>query len=450
MSEEKANIDTIAILPGGEEASPRYEDDKDLAQEITPVKDDTKTIVSAAHDMSHVTPEMRRKIADYYGRKAEEDSIAPAADVTMILEKVIEMPEEEAMDIIVGAIEYHRDDPNFPATTMQKIKLLSLGYKVAEMDPHDWAFDIKTEAAVLHYHSPYPEVRSVTDPFDDPDTPVETPRSYFLGMVFMAGATALNTFFSPRQPSISIGANVLQLLLAPCGIFLAKVLPNWTYSLPRRTPLLGGAKLPLNPGPWSFKEQMFATIMFTIANNAGGTYYVYLVQMLPQYLGQTWVTFGYEILLALSVQFFGFGFAGLLRRFVIFPVEAIWPKVLPTLALNRALILPQKKGENINGWTIDRYRFFMIVLRTDVCLVLDPKLSLHRGPSLQLDDLDRAQQLRPRDDYRVLWRHGLQSLVDIRLERRRNKCARHSLLLDCSAIRCSSIVRTRHHRHVLG
>ncbi len=170
----------------------------------------------------------------------------------------------------------------------------------------------------------------------------------------------LYTFFSPRQPSISIGAIVLQLLLAPCGIFLAKVLPNWTYSLPRRTPLLGGAKLPLNPGPWSFKEQMFATIMFTIANNAGGTYYVYLVQMLPQYLGQTWVTFGYEILLALSVQFFGFGFAGLLRRFVIFPVEAIWPKVLPTLALNRALILPQKKGENINGWTIDRYRFFMI------------------------------------------------------------------------------------------
>lgn len=81
--------------------------------------------------------------------------------------------------------------------------------------------------------------------------------------------------------------------------------------------------------------------------------------MLPQYLGQTWVTFPYEILLALSVQFFGFGVAGLLRRFVVYPVTAIWPSVLPTLALNRALILPENKNEVINGWTLTRYRFFM-------------------------------------------------------------------------------------------
>ena len=68
----------------------------------------------------------------------------------------------------------------------------------------------------------------------------------------------------------------------------------------------------------------------------------------------------YEILLALCVQFFGFGFAGILRRFVIFPVTAIWPKVLPTLALNRALIVPEKQGEVINGWRISRYRFFLL------------------------------------------------------------------------------------------
>jgi len=63
--------------------------------------------------------------------------------------------------------------------------------------------------------------------------------------------------------------------------------------------------------------------------------------------------------LALSVQFFGFGFAGLLRRFVIFPVEALWPKILPTLALNRALIMPEKKGEVLNGWKVGRYRYFL-------------------------------------------------------------------------------------------
>jgi hypothetical protein len=106
---------------------------------------------------------------------------------------------------------------------------------------------------------------------------------------------------------------------------------------------------------------MLATIMFTIANNISSTYCMFIVQRLPQYLGQTWVSFGYEIVLALAVQFFGFGFAGLLRRFVIFPVTAMWPKVLPIVALNRALVVPEKKGEVANGWTMTRYRFFMLV-----------------------------------------------------------------------------------------
>ena len=70
------------------------------------------------------------------------------------------------------------------------------------------------------------------------------------------------------------------------------------------------------------------------------------------------MTFGYEITLALATQTFGLGFAGLLRRFVVFPVTSIWPKVLPTLALNRALLLPEKR-ERIHGWTITRYRFFL-------------------------------------------------------------------------------------------
>ena len=238
------------------------------------------------------------------------------------------------------------------ADPMAKIKLLIEGYKVSDMESSDWSFEIRAEAAIIHYHSPYPEVRSVTSPFDDPDQPCETIRAYVLGMIFMGGATALNTFFSPRQPAISISSNVLQLLLAPCGQFLAKVLPDVGFTI-------RGKRWSLNPGPWSYKEQMLSTVMFTIASGAGGTYYVYLVQRLPQYLNQQWVTFGYEILLALSVQFFGFGFAGILRRYVVFPVTAMWPSILPTLALNRALIIPEKKGEVINGWKLTRYRFFI-------------------------------------------------------------------------------------------
>lgn len=368
--------DIVPVLPQESVTSP-YDDEKKFDDEIGPASDAKIEQVAAERDLSDQTPEMRNKIIEYYGRKVEDDNLAPAADVTVILEKILAMSEEDALDIIVQAMEYHRNDPNFPAGLMERLYQLSLGYKGADMEQDDWSFDLRTEAAMLHYHSPYPEVRSVTDPFDDPTAPVETPRAYILGMAFMAGSTALNTFFSPRQPSISLGSNVLQLLLAPCGMFLARVLPDWNWTVPASVPLLGGSVARWNPGPWTYKEQMLATICFAVASGAGGTYYVYLVQMLPQYLGNDWVDFPYEILvrslasfllsrvvadsvqLALSVQFFGFGFAGLLRRFVIFPVEALWPKILPTLALNRALILPEKKGEVLNGWRIGRYRYFL-------------------------------------------------------------------------------------------
>ena len=221
------------------------------------------------------------------------------------------------------------------------------------MEEAHWLFQVKSEAAIMYFHSPYPEVRSVTSPHDDPNTPCETLRSYFLGMLFMGASTAINTFFYPRQPSINLGPNVLQILLVPCGWFLARVLPDRGFTL-------FGSRHSLNPGPWSFKEQVFCSILFDITDGFASVIDVFYVQKLPQYLKQDWVDFSYEILLALAVEFLGFGFAGLLRRFVVFPVDTIFPSVLPTLALSRALVVPETKKENIHGWKITRYRFFLM------------------------------------------------------------------------------------------
>ena len=55
----------------------------------------------------------------------------------------------------------------------------------------------------------------------------------------------------------------------------------------------------------------------------------------------------------------GMGFAGYLRRFSVYPVKALWPTILPTIAMNRALTRPEPR-ENIYGWTMSRYRFFYI------------------------------------------------------------------------------------------
>ncbi|CAJ2514138.1 Uu.00g022570.m01.CDS01 [Anthostomella pinea] len=295
----------------------------------SPSKEKDNETVEAIPEATQTTPEMRLKIISYFGRKAEEDQLVPSADVIYILDKIALMAKEQALEILIEAIEHHSDDPNFPSEIMTKIKLLLQGPDSPGLVSTDYEFDLKTEAATIHYYSPYPEVRSVTTPSDDPDTPFETIRAYLLGLMLMGGCTAVNTFFSPRQPAIGIPALVLQLLVAPCGLFLARILPDWGVTI-------YGTRHSLNPGPWNYKEQR-----------------------LPQYFGNTWVTFGYEIVLALSVQFFGLGFAGLLRRFVIYPVTAIFPQVLPALALNRALVLPENKSEVVNRWKLSRYKMFI-------------------------------------------------------------------------------------------
>lgn len=139
------------------------------------------------------------------------------------------MSEDEAVNILLRGIEYHRNDKNFPMVTMNKIKLLVQGPKAASKITTDSEFDLKAEAAIIHYHWPCPGVRSVTDAYDDPTLPVETLRSYVLGLGWMAGAAAVNTFFRARQPTITLRASGLQLLLAPSVMFLARVFPDWGH-----------------------------------------------------------------------------------------------------------------------------------------------------------------------------------------------------------------------------
>ena len=80
---------------------------------------------------------------------------------------------------------------------------------------------------------------------------------------------------------------------------------------------------------------------------------------MPLYYGLPFVNFGYQLMLTLFVQLMGMGFAGYLRRFSVYPVKALWPTILPIIAMNRALTRPEAK-ETISGWTISRYRFFYV------------------------------------------------------------------------------------------
>lgn len=162
--EKHATVRTTRTLTGNTAAmSPSTTRDEPVAfEEIaaapttveSPQREDIEEIVEKMrYGAAGITPEMRAKVEAYYGRKAEEENLAPSADVVYILDKIALMSEEQAMEILVKAIDFHSIDPNFPGATMAKIKMLVQGQKASGLDPADYDFDLKTEAAIIHYVS---------------------------------------------------------------------------------------------------------------------------------------------------------------------------------------------------------------------------------------------------------------------------------------------------------
>ena len=69
-----------------------------------------------------------------------------------------------------------------------------------------------------------------------------------------------------------------------------------------------------------------------------------------------WVT-TVSVAVALSINFIGYGLAGLTRRFLVYPSQAVWPANLATIALNRAF--HAECNNVVNSWAISRMRWFM-------------------------------------------------------------------------------------------
>lgn len=129
------------------------------------------------------------------------ETLAPNGEGEYILGIINNMTEEEALEIVKESVKFHADDWNFPTDMRQRmVRLIEEGPKgYGEF----YERDLKCDATMMRYSSPYPGVRAVADIQDQVHVPIETFRAYFLGIGWAVIGTFMATFFNSRFPSIS-------------------------------------------------------------------------------------------------------------------------------------------------------------------------------------------------------------------------------------------------------
>jgi OPT family small oligopeptide transporter len=113
----------------------------------------------------------------------------------------------------------------------------------------------------------------------------------------------------------------------------------------------------LNPDrSFNIKEHALITIMANVSfGSAAATQIIEAMVKFYKMPSQG----GFQVLLCITTQMFGFGVAGMVSRWLVEPANMIWPQVLSNAALLSTL--HSKANQVADGWTITRLRFFLLV-----------------------------------------------------------------------------------------
>ncbi|KAL5540324.1 hypothetical protein UlMin_042886 [Ulmus minor] len=200
--------------------------------------------------------------------------------------------------------------------------------------------------------SPIEQVRLTVTNTDDPTLPVWTFRMWFLGLFSCALLSFLNQFFAYRTEPLVITQITVQVATLPIGHFMARTLPTTRF----RIPGFGKRLFSVNPGPFNIKEHVLITI-FANAGSAfgyGSAYAVSIVNIIKAFYRRN-ISFLASWLLIITTQVLGYGWAGLLRKYVVEPAHMWWPSTLVQVSLFRAL---HERDEQ----RMTRAKFFLIAL----------------------------------------------------------------------------------------
>ncbi|KAJ8551783.1 hypothetical protein K7X08_021798 [Anisodus acutangulus] len=197
------------------------------------------------------------------------------------------------------------------------------------------------------------EVALVVPETDDPTLPVMTFRAWFLGLTSCTILIFLNTFFIYRTQPLTISAILMQIAVLPIGKFMAATLPKKNFKLFGRW-----GSFSLNPGPFNIKEHVIITVMANCGVSIGGgdAYSIGAITVMKAYYKQS-VSFLCSLIIVLTTQILGYGWAGMLRRYLVDPVDMWWPSNLAQVSLFRALHEKEPKTRSLT-----RMQFFLVFM----------------------------------------------------------------------------------------
>ncbi|CAF0901657.1 unnamed protein product [Adineta ricciae] len=226
----------------------------------------------------------------------------------------------------------------------------------AERNIQDPSLVDDEERSFFVEQSPFEEVAANVSNHDDPTMSCFTFRSCLLGISFTCVLAFTNQFFAFRTLPMSIEPLLVQLLAYPFGKLLVVILPTRRFH-----PFGTRYSFSFNPGPFTIKEHCLITTMASTASNVAQGIFVLAVQRI--FYKQA-ITHWTGLLFILSSQILGFGFVGILRRYLIWPASVVWPRTLIQCALFRAMHETNSADETLNTSQLrtSRFRFFYLAL----------------------------------------------------------------------------------------
>ncbi|KAG1144576.1 hypothetical protein G6F37_006107 [Rhizopus arrhizus] len=179
-------------------------------------------------------------------------------------------------------------------------------------------------------------INDVTVVEDDPELLCFTIRGLIIGILLSALSASVHQLMAFKPVGVSL-SSVFMLVVA--YVFCTA----WYRFLPK-----GGW---INPAPFNYKEHACVYIMVSAANTA--VYGTYILSAQRLYFADPPGPAG-SIFMLLATQFIGYGIAGQLRPYIVYPANMVWPQSLPYISVLKTLNTQKDEAQA-------RTRFFFIV-----------------------------------------------------------------------------------------